>query len=147
MFRTSNRNPRNSVVFAITCYFTACKQFVVGLAGVYLAGKTRNHTIDWNFDIILPFIPLVWSLASYNHLALAFFGPVLNVNTRDCENCYLKALSHEAKHERTHSQICSIASLDKYSTEWSTAVIRDRVRDHDIATPALLCHKEPAKGI
>ena len=26
-------------------------------------------------------------------------------------------------------------------TEWSTAVIRD----HDVATPALLCHKEPAQ--
>ena len=27
--------------------------------------------------------------------------------------------------------------------EWSTAVIPDYVRDHDVATPALLCHKEP----
>ena len=28
--------------------------------------------------------------------------------------------------------------------EWSTAVIRDQVRDHDVNTPALLCHKESA---
>ena len=27
-------------------------------------------------------------------------------------------------------------------SEWSTAVIQD----HDVATPALLCHKEPAHG-
>ena len=32
-------------------------------------------------------------------------------------------------------------------SEWSTAVIRDQVRDHDVATPALLCHKEPAQGM
>ena len=31
--------------------------------------------------------------------------------------------------------------------EWSTAVIRDQVRDHDVNTPALLCHKEPARRI
>ena len=29
-----------------------------------------------------------------------------------------------------------------YTAEWSTAVIRDQVRDHDVATPAgSLCHK------
>ena len=29
------------------------------------------------------------------------------------------------------------------AAEWSTAVTRDHVRDNDVATPALLCHKEP----
>ena len=33
--------------------------------------------------------------------------------------------------------------LNHNITEWSTAVIRDQVRDHDVAMPALLCHKEP----
>ena len=27
------------------------------------------------------------------------------------------------------------------STEWSTAVTRDQVRDHDVATATLLCYK------
>ena len=31
--------------------------------------------------------------------------------------------------------------------EWSTAVIRDQVQDHDVATPALFCHKEPARRL
>ena len=33
-------------------------------------------------------------------------------------------------------------SATSLPSEWSTAVIRD----HDVATPALLGHKEPAKG-
>ena len=26
-----------------------------------------------------------------------------------------------------------------HQSEWTTAVLRDQVRDHDVATPALLC--------
>ena len=33
----------------------------------------------------------------------------------------------------------------KEEAERSTAVIRDQVRDHDVAMPALLCHKVPAQ--
>ena len=33
------------------------------------------------------------------------------------------------------------------AAEWTTAVIRDQVRDHDVATPPLLCHKEPTPVI
>ena len=32
----------------------------------------------------------------------------------------------------------------RYEAEWSTALIRDQVRDHDVAPTAVLCHKEPA---
>ena len=46
--------------------------------------------------------------------------------------------------ELRHIGDMSFSAFSK--AEWSTAVIRDQVRGHDVATPALLCHKEPAQG-
>ena len=84
MFRTSNKNPRNSVVFVITCYFMACWQFVAEVSRSTLYSKTTNQTIEWNFDIILP--SSHWS-GQLPALSQAAFGPVFNMNIRDCENC------------------------------------------------------------
>ena len=42
-----------------------------------------------------------------------------------------------------HPSISHLTS--QLSAELSTAEVRDQVRDHDVAMPALLCHKVPAQ--
>ena len=40
--------------------------------------------------------------------------------------------------------ITALVMVSLSPPEWTTAVIRDQVRDHDVASQAILCPKEPA---
>ena len=79
-------------------------------------------------------------------------NPAHTDHLRDLESAYnkcgWKVVIYTATGVGAHNQIGKVRiyltlfwlHLHEMKPEWSTALIRD----HDVATPALLCHKEPA---